>query len=191
MRIERAIELMYGSGWVRLEEARRASSGLALFFGVYKGRRGRRMDDWSIECSQVQEARITAWDGGGIGVYPSDHPVARQYTAREAEVRWIGTKDEVSIVGALYRAHREAVDDRIDFGTYADIRPKTKNTCACRGPEFLMRAYAKAIRSMGKRPHIILRLRPEKAKRLKVLQFGESYVVASAFVGKRREFPPQ
>lgn len=185
MRIELAIESMCRSGWVRLEKVQTATPSLALSFGVYKGRRGKRIETWNIECSQAQEAKITAFDGGGIGVYPSGHPAARQYAARQVEVRWNGGDNELSTLGALYKAHCEVVDDWIDFERYSRIRRIGKTTCICRGPDFLLRAYAKGLRSMGKHPQISLEKQSDRAPRFKVLHFGDSYVVARGFTGKQ------
>ena len=192
MRIDRAIESMQVKGWVRLEEIRRTSKELVLLFGVFKGRSGRRVDAWRIECSEVQEARITEWDGGGIAVYPSKHPAARQYLARQAEVQWTTSTDEnePSLVGALYEAHMDVVDDWIDFNEYSSVQSKTKNIRTCQGPEFLMRAYAKAIRFVGKHPKIVLGRRPEIARKLRVLHFGSSHVVAAGFLAKQSEHMP-
>lgn len=186
MRIDRAVDSMQRQGWVRLEEVQRTSKGFNLLFGVYKGQRGRRVGAWRIECSRVHEARITDWDGGGIAVYGSKHPAALQFAARQAEVRWTGhtDEDEPSTMAAVYQAHMETVDDWIDFDTYSNIQLKAKNMRAYRGPEFLIRAYAEALRSVGKHPKLILGRRRTRSMKLSVLHFGASRVVAAAFLAK-------
>ena len=187
MRIEEVIESIYqvGDRWLRLEEVRRVPRGLDLSFGVHKGRRGRRVDAWRITCTQVHTARITADDYGGVALYSSTHPAARECVAGQAEVRWSGATDEVLLIGTLYKAHTETVDDWIDFDAYSSIQAIAKDKFACRGPDFLMRAYAKALRSIGKRPQVILRRRSRKAVRLRVLHFGNSYVVANTFLAEK------
>lgn len=185
MRIEKAIELIVGSAdsWVRLEEVRKVSRGLVLSFGIHKGRRGKRVDAWRITCSEVHEANITALDGGGLALYSSTHPAARECVAPRAEVRWSGTSDEAVLIGTLYKAHTEAVDDWIPFDWYSGIQAVSKDKFVCRGPDFLMRAYAKALGSIGKQPQVILR-RKRTTVRPRVLHFGDSYIVANTFIAE-------
>ena len=187
MRIEEAIDsvIYAGDHWARLEELRRIPKGLDLYFGIHKGQRGKRVDAWKITCLEVHEANITAWDGGGMAIYSSDHPAAREITARRAEVRWSDTGDQIEIVGALNRAHTAAVDDWIPFDSYSTIHTISKNRFALRGPDFLMRAYAKALRSINEKPQLILRRGKKKTIRPKVLHFGNSKVIANTFIAER------
>ncbi|MGC2637652.1 MAG: hypothetical protein WA294_10775 [Acidobacteriaceae bacterium] len=185
MRIEKAIEEINrpAGRWVRLEKVRWSRGHLALSFGIHKGKRGGRFDAWMFQCSEVLDANITALDGGGLAMYRSSHPAARQFAARQAEVRWHGVSDEV--VGALYKAHIEAVDDWIPFGSYSNIRAISNDNFSCRGPDFLMRAYARALRAIAKQPQIILARAKPDAIRPGVLHFGGSYVVANRFTAER------
>lgn len=186
MRIEQAVRSIntMPDRWVRLERVRRLPGGLDLSFGIYRGRRGRRFGAWEVTCLKVHEATITAWDGGGLRLYSSSHPAAREFVAPQVELRWEGTMDEISVIGALSKAHATAVDDWIPFGSHASIRPLPKNKFALRGPDFLMRAYAKALRTLGCQPRLILRRGRRTAIRPKVLHFGNSFVVANAFIAK-------
>lgn len=186
MRIEDAITSIYRlpDPWVRLEEIRRVSKGFDLSFSIHRGRRGKRLDAWRIRCLGVHEASITSTDGGGIAVYSSTHPAAREPVARQAEVLWCGVKDDALQTGALYEAHVEAVDDWIPFDRYSRIRAVSGDKIAIQGPDFLMRAYAKALRSIGKQPRVTLKLPNQKATRPRVLHFGESYIVADTLNGE-------
>jgi hypothetical protein len=187
MRIEEAVAVIdyTPDSWARLEELRRIPKGLDLYFGIYKGQRGKRVDAWKITCLGVQDALITDWDLGGMALYPSDHPAAREVIARRAEVRWSGSIDETKLVGALYKAHTEAFYDWGRFDLYSVIHKISKSKFALRGPDFVMRVYTKALRSMGEKPQLILRRGKKKAIRPKVLHFGVSYVVANAFIAER------
>ena len=187
MRIEEAITSIDRSPdpWVRLEEIRRVSRGFDLSFSVHKGRRGRRVDAWRIGAWKIHQASITAMDFGGLALYSSTHPAAREAVARQAEVRWSGANDDAVLMGALYKAHTEAVDDWIPFDWYSRIRAISGGKFAIRGPDFLMRAYAKALRSIGKQTQVILRGRNQKTERPRVLHFGDSYIVADTFVAER------
>lgn len=169
-------------GWVRLEEVRRFPGGLEITFSIYNGKRGKRIDTWQFTCLRVHEAQISAWDGGGLCLYSTAHPAARQYSARKAEVRWGDANDMALVIGTLYKAHANLVDDWIPFDRYSSIRAVSKGKNACRGPEFLMRAYAKALRSIGKEPHVLLRRSRRTTARAQVLHFGDSFLVADDFV---------
>lgn len=201
MLINNAVKFVHSipDSWVRVERVRRVSGGLEVCFSVHKGQRGKRVDGWSVTCRRVHEAKITSIDGGGLRVYSATHPAARQYVARRAELRWPRTCDEAKVLLALYRAHTRATDDWIPFDRYLSIEtpwtgtsfqphfaPVSGNNFVCRGPDFLVRAYAKALEAIGEPVQLTLR-RASKLKpaRPKVLHFGESYVVADAFRAER------
>jgi hypothetical protein len=189
MTIEKAIKSIdsVSDAWVRVEQTRKMPNGVELCFGIYRGKRGAKIDSWSVSCLGVREAGITAFDGGGLRVYPGTHPAALRYTARKAELRWSGIRDRAAVLGALYRAHIDAVDDWIPFDEVVSIKTISESRFSCRGPDFLMRVYAKTFRAKGDRVRLILR-RGSKAKsvRLKVLHFGDSYIVAAAFTAQHK-----
>src|SRR5438105_3163803 len=152
------------NGWVRLEHARRMSRGLDLCFSIHEGRRGKAADYWIVVCRGVHESNITDFDGGGLAVYPTSHPAARQYVARRAELRWPRGSDDVKVTVALQRAHVAAVDDWIPFDRYLLINtpwngtsflpsfaPTSGANFICRGPDFLLYAYTKALKAAGVR----------------------------------------
>lgn len=188
MRIETAIQKVHAlpapNGWVRLEEVRKAPGRLELRFGIHEENRGRRKtDSLDIVCLDVRETHITDFDGGGLRLYPTTHAAARQYTAQHAEIRWIAINDRTTALGALYQAHCSAVDDWIPFDRYVSLKAISNKKCVCRGPSFLMRTYAKALRATGEKPHVTLRMGGNsKRSNLRVLHFGASFVVAAKFV---------
>jgi hypothetical protein len=182
MRIENAIKRIHSSpdSWVRVEEFRRIPKGLELCVGVYEGRRTRRAEAWRIKCRGVREFQIVDFNGGGFALCPGTHPAARQFLTRQGTLRWQGM-DPAALIGTLCQAHVEAVDDWIPIDRYVDFRAISKKKFVCRGPDFLMRAYAKALRLIGARPQLRLREKfRAKSKPLRVLHFGASYVVATA-----------
>jgi hypothetical protein len=201
MRIQDAIELVYSTAdcWVRFEQFRRVRGGHELSFAVHNGRRGKKIENWSVICRGVHEARITNMDGGGLRLYSSSHPAARQYFDRHAELRWSRTCKEDEVLAVLFRAHAEAMDDWISFDSYllpnrlvsqpfgdSYFTTTSGNNFVCRGPEFLIRVYAKALESIGEPVQVTLR-RNQKMKiiRPKVLHFGSSFVVADSFIAQR------
>ena len=189
MTIESAIKSIHAASgsWVRVEETRKTPRGIEIEFGIYRGRRGARIGAWTVDCLGVREATITALDGGGLCVYSGTHTAARRYTARKAELRWSGSREKAAVIGALYQAHIAAVDDWIPFDEIVSEEAIAGSGFVCRGPEFLMRAYARAFRAKGERTRLILRGSKVKPDRLKVLHFGESYVVAAAFSAQQQK----
>lgn len=201
MLIRKAVKLANEApnSWVRVGRIRRIPGGLELFFSIHDGKRGRKFDGWNVRCQGVREFKITDIDGGGLALYPSSHPAARQYVAPRAELRWSRTCDEAKVLAALYVSHVELVDDWIDFNDYLLVgtpwngsshlphfAPVSGTNFVCRGPEFLLRAYAKSLKAIGEQVKVTLRDRPKsKSIRPKVLHFGTSYVVADTFEAQR------
>jgi hypothetical protein len=170
-------------GWVRLEQVRKERGRLELRFGIHEENRGKRkIGSWRIVCGGVREAHIADFDGGGLALYPTVHPAARQYAARHAELRWAASNNKPTALGALYKAHTDAVNDWIPFDRFISIKTLSDKKCVCRGPDFLVRTYAKALRALGENPHLTERgSRKSKQRGLRVLHFGDSFVVAAVF----------
>jgi hypothetical protein len=201
MQIEKAISTidLISDSWVRMELMRRILGGIELRFGIHKGRRGKRLDGWEVLCRGVHELKISYEDFGGMAVYRTNHPAARQYVVQSAELRWPRTCDEGRALGALFSAHLETVGDWIEFDSYLGIEfpwthgnqhtyslPTTSNEFVLRGPSFLLRAYAKALKAIGEPVKLTFRNRPKgKSVRPKVLHFGGSYVVADKFEARQ------
>jgi hypothetical protein len=114
-------------------------------FRYIPGKARKKIDSWSVNCLGVREAKITAFDGGGLRVYPGTHPAALRYTARKAELRWSGIRDKAAVLGALYQAHIAATDDWVPFDEVVSIKTISESRFSCLGPDFLMRAYAKSF----------------------------------------------
>jgi hypothetical protein len=189
MIIQNAIKLIHSESdsWVRVEQTRKIPRGLELRFGIYRGEHGAKTDSWSVKCLGVRDSVITALDGGGLLFYPGTHPAARRFTARRAVLRWRGIRDKDAVIGALYGAHIAVMGDWLPFDDVVSIEAISRRTSSCSGPDFLMRAYAKALRAKGERVQLTLRGgSKEKSMGLKVLHFGESYVIAAAFTALRQ-----
>ncbi|MGC9948834.1 MAG: hypothetical protein ABSF64_20900 [Bryobacteraceae bacterium] len=201
MLIQRAIKSIYTipGCWVRAPRIRTIPGGLEICFAIHKGKRGKKVDDWIVACRGVHETKITDLDGGGLGVYGTSHPAAYQYVARQAELRRPRGSDELKVLATLFSAHRATVNDWIPFERYVftdgpwDGRrfplifaPGVGDWFVCRGPDFLLRAYAKALESIGEPVRMTLRGRPKsKSLRPGVLHFGSSYVFANEFAARR------
>jgi hypothetical protein len=88
-------------------------------------------------------------------------------------------------MGAVCRAHIDAAYDWIPVDRYVDIWAIAGKKFVCRGPDFLLRAYAKSLRLIGAQARLRLRAKrkPEKV-RPRVLHFGASFVVATTFIAQ-------
>ena len=103
------------------------------------------------------------------------------------------------VLTTLYGAHIEATDDWVPFERYVfpnwpytrGFESRSKKEYVCRGPDFLIRAYAKALRAKGETPRVTrLNIGSKKRHRPKVLHFGSSYVVAEDFAAERESTLP-
>jgi hypothetical protein len=104
--------------------------------------------------------------------------------------------NQAAVLATLYNAHVDEVDDWIPFERYLlptmpytrRFQPRSRKEFACRGPDFLIRAYAKALRMSGEKARVIaLKVGRKTSDRPRVLHFGASYVVAEAFSAERQD----
>jgi hypothetical protein len=170
-------------GWVRVEFLRHVRGGLELELAVHRGKRGPRLSAWRVRCEGVRDTHISDLSGGGIRLYPSIHPAARQYVAARAQLRVADSEDLDRVLGILLRAHVAMVDDWIPFDRYVKAGGASHRSrrLLFRGPDFLMRVYARALRGRS----LLVRFSATPARkgraRPQVLHFGDSYIVANAF----------
>ena len=196
MLLQNAIKriLAVPDGWVRVEQVRNISGGLELCLGIHRGRRGKTVAAWDVTCLRVHEFKITDLDGGGIALYGTDHPAAKPYATRWSELRWPRNSNLAAVFKTLYGAHIEATDDWVPFDRYVfpntpytrGFKSRSEKEYACRGPDFLIRAYAKALRKKGETVRVVrLNIGRKRRGQPKVLHFGTSYVVAECFAAER------
>jgi hypothetical protein len=122
---------------------------------------------------------VSDLDGGGIRLYASSHPVAKQYSAPIATLQWKPNGRGAEALGTLLTAHTRLLDDWVPFERYTSPRRIEASLVIWRGPDFVMRAYARALRGMGLHTKIVLKQARRRASRLKCLHFGSSYVVGN------------
>ena len=113
---------------------------------------------------------------------------------RTHELRWPLDSNLATVFTTLYGAHIEATDDWVPFERYVfpnmpytrGFESRAEKEYTCRGPAFLIRAYAKALRTKGETLRVIrLNIGGKGKGRPKVLHFGTSYVVAEDFAADR------
>jgi hypothetical protein len=169
-------------GWVSVESVASSRRRLDLALVVRRGGRGRVLARWMFRCVGVREVKLSDIDGGGLRLYSRDHPVVRQYTDRRASLRLSTGTDHAEALGVLYEAHVAAVDDWIPFDRYCPASARKGVALVLRGPAFLLRRYAAALRRVGHRPAVVVRPKSVRSENPQALHFGSSYVVAARFV---------
>ena len=169
-------------GWVAVDSVRHTSDGLALSLGVRRGRRGPRVGLWEVRCTGVREICISDLDGGGIALYPPTHPAARQFTAPVTRLTYLPGQEFFKALGALAAAHLAAVDDWVPVERFLPLAPGSGKKLALRAPDFLARAYARALRKAGFRVQLSTPAAGRRGRtHPRVLHFGNSFVVADRF----------
>jgi hypothetical protein len=180
--------------WVRLAETSwHTNRRVVLRFEVAVGRGKTAVGNWWVRAEGVREFAVCDADGGGIQLSVGSHPAVRQYTDRLSTLRFQGTvQDPARTISDLWMKHVEASDDWIPIDRYLptpqrlqEILLKRAGT-VCRGPAFLLRQYATALNGPDTKT-TLTRHRASAAvkKRVSVLHFGSSFVIAERFVSAR------
>lgn len=157
---------------------------LGLLFNILEGKRGPIVQRCRVRCIRVRQWQVDGLDGGGIRLYGSNHPLARQHSSATARLRLEPVEDAAAAIAALATAHARIFDDWVPLerylGSLGDLPDRVANGLSVTGPEFVLKAYARALRSMA-----VARLsrRPTRVgtARLRVLHFSQSFVVAERF----------
>jgi len=173
------------NAWVRLGLAVPDGRSLGLLFNVFVGKRGRIVQRYRVRCIRVREWHLDGFDGGGIRLYGSDHPLARQYSTSKARLRVAPIEGGPPAIAALTAAHTRVFDDWVPcdryLGSLASLAGRVAKGLSVEGPEFLLKTYARALRSMAPSVSVRRRAKPGRTARLKVLHFSQSFVVAERF----------
>lgn len=172
--------------WVRLGMAVPDGKNLVLLFTVSEGKRGRIAFRCRVRCVRVREWHLENSDEGGLQVYGSDHPLARQYSSSKARLRLARVDDAGAVVEALLAAHVGVFDDWVPceryLGNLGDLAARVDKGLSITGPEFVLKAYARALRS--KAAATLTRQTKQSAPataRVRILHFSHSFVVAERF----------
>jgi hypothetical protein len=175
-----AIVVIQRRGWVGVDAIRRIRGGVELILAVSKRRGEAAVGSWWVRCRGLRELHLADLNGGGIRIYSSNHPAARQYSAKLVDLSWEPQGRASEALGVLLVAHTRLVDDWIPFDRYTRPFLAAASRVKWRGPDFIMRAYATALRQLGLQPQI----RPRQKRngcRAKCLHFGDSFIVAERF----------
>jgi hypothetical protein len=176
------------AGWVDVASVAQASGGLDITVVLRSRKKGPVFATWNVRCRGVREFEFSDLTGGGIRLYSSDHPAAKQYVAGGARLscRTGGAGTQAWL--ALAAAHVAAVDDWVPLERYLPSTPPATGTLVVRAPAFLVRVYAQALRRIGLRVRVLSTKRraKQRGRSPKVLHLGNSFVVADAFEVRER-----
>jgi len=149
---------------------------------------------WDVLCRQVREFSLTDFDGGGLNLWKTKHPLLAQFTSRRASLKVIvGGRTRAECAGLLLEAHRHAADDWIDFDRFVPpaVWATTRgDPIAITGPEFLLVEYRRRLESAGFVATLKKHRRAlywsgfrwsERRWAVSLLHFGKSFVVAESF----------
>jgi hypothetical protein len=170
------------SGGLRLIAASWSAADLTLRFELDDGQE--RFSVWELECTWVLEQLLSKAYECGLNVWYEDHPILDQYTTEWESLAFSrAPRIPDRVVGQLWTAHREAVDDWIDFDRYLnDAMPlaevlRSPSGIVATGPAFLIDAYEQVLRRNRCEPSRV----PSGRKQIEaacLVHFEESYVVA-------------
>ena len=172
--------------WVRLGLAAPDGKSLGLLFNVFQGKAGPIVHRCRVRCVGVREYHLEALDGGGLRLYDSRHPLARQYSAPRARIKVTPLAESAAVLAALVQAHSRTLGDWVPpdryLGALADFPTRVAaDGLEVSGPDFLLRSYEKALRRLGVSVSSQAYPRRRQPVRTKVLHFSQSFVVAEAF----------
>jgi hypothetical protein len=126
---------------------------LGLLFNILKGKRGPIVHHCRVRCVRVRQWHVDDLDHGGIRFYGSDHPLARRYSSAKARLRLEGVEDAGVATAALLTAHARVFDDWVPIerylGSLADLPVRIAARLSVTGPEFVLKACARALRSVA------------------------------------------
>jgi hypothetical protein len=172
------------NAWARLGLVVPDGRNLGLLFNILEGKRGRIVQHCRVRCLRVRQWQVDDLDGGGIRLYGSDHPLARQYSSAKARLRLERVEDAGAAIAALVTAHTRVFDDWVPIerylGSLADLPVRVANGLSVAGPEFALKAYARALRSAAA-ASLSRRQKQVGTARFRVLHFSQSFVVAERF----------
>jgi hypothetical protein len=171
------------NAWVRLGLVVPDGRNLGLLFNIFEGKRGSVVQHCRVRCIRVRQWHVDDLDGGGIRLYGSDHPLARQHSSAKARLRLERIENAGAAIAALVIAHARIFDDWVPLerylGNLGDLSDRVASGLSVTGPEFVLKAYARALRSVAAAS---LSRRPKVgAARFRVLHFSQSFVVAERF----------
>jgi len=169
------------NAWLHVETIQKVRTGVVLSLALREGKGGRWIGGWDVSCRGVREISVSDLDGGGIRLYRSSHPAARQYATRTASLLCRTDGKGSAILGALAAAHVATADDWIPVDRYLPMEAARKANFVVRAPDFLVRAYARALGKLGVIARVRTVGRQRRSPAPSVLHLGNSFVVADRF----------
>jgi hypothetical protein len=187
--------------WIRVTDATWTETDVDLRLSVRRDSDEEPSAYLRVHCGQVRDFLMSDVNGGGLNFHEGDHIALRLLSEETADLYFNGTaKDPYSILGRLYEEHRNVCDDWKPFDAYINRHWPSSELLAggygllASGPKFLLECYSVILLKAGLNPRIA-NCMPAKywngsnwidqSAPLKLLQFGESYVIAETFEAEK------
>ncbi|MFN0133809.1 MAG: hypothetical protein ACKVW3_14920 [Phycisphaerales bacterium] len=188
---------------IRIVVERAEKNGDDMILQIAWDESGEARQQACIQCRGVPHHNLSLGYADRLELV-ADHVVLWPFTEPREQLYFYGPRENAdTVLGALMREHKRAAGEYLDFwacfndslvSDYFDILSAPSGVLAT-GPAPLIRAYARALESVGMR-HSVLELGPakhwngrdwvENAMPLHALFLGDSLVIAEDFVETAR-----
>ena len=190
-------------GWMRLIQTAWLENKLELVFELNVDGNESSIQKWSVVAKNIHEYKIFEAYDCGLNHCIADHVAIRQFTDNRAKLFFNGkATNPEQLLGGLFEAHYDCVDDWIEFDRYININSNLSKLFSdgygllADGPLFLLEKYSDVLRAQGISWSITNKSNPsywengafhEYSKNLEMIHFGGSYVVADEFFSEKTE----
>lgn len=189
-------------GFVIVSGFERDGTSATLRFRVHTGVEGESPQAWRVGCQGVEAFVFNGGLAYGIEVVDED-PALWPYNQSRANLYCVDAAPDQAdaLLGALYRAHVEAVGEAVNAIPFGDglnasnALPGGAGLVA-KGPLPLLRAYQQALEAHGARTSIIGEAPPQRwdgrqwvriPEGIQLLILGDCWIVAESFDASRAE----
>jgi hypothetical protein len=180
--------------WLMVTSVSLQRRNLALRFELFPAPTDETPAAWLVSCHQVREFGLADFDGGGLDLWETNHPMLSQFSSPKASLKiTIDGHNPAECAGVLLHAHRQAVDDWIDVDRFAKTErwvTAGRGSVVLSGPEFLLFHYHRHLVQAGFTAVLKKHKRKlywsgfgwsERRRTVSLLHFGNSFVVAESF----------
>jgi hypothetical protein len=148
------------------------------------------IERYKIICKNIIEYLICDVNGGGINLWKdNNHYMLRQFTDETYSLKIISNKNIFdNMVYKLYKLHTRKYNDWIPFDKYFKMFIKThslKYSEIYKGPKFIAMEYIKILNKNSVKYSMESMGRKEFNENIKMIHFGNSYIVAENIYDKK------
>jgi hypothetical protein len=151
-----------------------------------------QISGWSLRFRDVLEYNFANVYNCGLNVWRDDHPAIAQYVDTRAFLHFAhAPRDPSHVIGELWSAHVDLVDDWIPFDRYLNreiplLRLLSGGSgLVATGPAFIVSAYANVLEAEDCQPVVQELPRSRTIDTATLVHFGECYVICASVLTKR------